>query len=130
MIAAAANRAPADVLFALISGTTGYTKERISARCFLLFSLGSESRFHACHRIAIPRGSIYQASREFRFTNGASTDDHVVHCVGYEKSAPDTWFLVKGYFFYPADYLKLKVLTFMTHKDAMAGLLAKFQASN
>ena len=90
----------------------------------------------------IPRGFIDQASREFRFTNGASTDDHVVHCVGYKKSAPDTWFLVKdswetayrgpvkGYFFYRADYLKLKVLMFMTHKDAVADLLAKFQASN
>jgi len=90
----------------------------------------------------IPRGFIDQASREFRFTNGASTDDHVVHCVGYKKSAPDIWFLVKdswetayrgpvkGYFFYRADYLKLKVLMFMTHKDAVAGPLARFQAPN
>ena len=85
----------------------------------------------------IPRGFIDQDSREFRFTNGASTDDHVVHCVGYKKSAPDNWFLVKdswetayrgpikGYFFYRVDYLKLKVLMFMTHKEAVAGLLAK-----
>jgi len=90
----------------------------------------------------IHRDSIDQSSRELRFTNGASTDDHVVHCVGYKESAPDTWFLVKdswetayrgpvkGYFFYRADYLKLKVLMFMTHKDAVAGLLAKFPASN
>jgi bleomycin hydrolase len=90
----------------------------------------------------IPRDSIDQSSREFRLTNGASTDDHVVHCVGYKESAPDTWFLVKdswetayrgpvkGYFFYRADYLKLKVLMFMTHKDAVVDLLAKFKASN
>ena len=86
----------------------------------------------------IPRGFVNQASRELRFTNGSSTDDHVVHCVGYKESAPDNWFLVKdswetayrgpvkGYFFYRTDYLKLKVLMFMTHRDAVEGVLAKF----
>ncbi len=85
----------------------------------------------------IPRGFVNQASRELRFTNGSSTDDHVVHCVGYKESAPDTWFLVKdswetayrgpvkGYFFYRTDYLKLKVLMFMTHRDAVEGVLGK-----
>ncbi len=86
----------------------------------------------------IPRAAIDQSSRELRFVNGASTDDHVVHCVGYKEAGPDTWFLVKdswktayqgpvkGYFFYRDDYLKLKVLMIMTHKDAVADLIAKF----
>ena len=90
----------------------------------------------------IPREAIDQSSRELRFVQGASTDDHVVHCVGLKEGAPDTWFLikdswrsayqgaVKGYFFYRDDYLKLKVLMLMTHKDAVADLLAKFPPAN
>ncbi len=70
--------------------------------------------------------------------SGSSTDDHVVHCVGLKEGGPETWFAVKdswrtayqgqvkGYFFYRDDYLKLKVLMIMTHKDAVADLLAKF----
>jgi bleomycin hydrolase len=90
----------------------------------------------------IPRTAIDQSSRELRFAEGATTDDHVVHCVGFKEAGPDTWFLVKdswktaylgpvkGYFFYRDDYLKLKVLMIMTHKDAVADVLAKFPPAN
>jgi bleomycin hydrolase len=90
----------------------------------------------------IPRPSIDQSSRELRFANGSTTDDHVVHCVGFKQAESDMWFLVKdswrtaylgpvkGYFFYRDDYLKLKVLMIMTHKDAVADLLAKFPPAN
>jgi bleomycin hydrolase len=90
----------------------------------------------------IPRPAIDQSSRELRFANGSTTDDHVVHCVGIKGAGTDTWFLVKdswrtayqgpvkGYFFYRDDYLKLKVLMIMTHKDAVADLLAKFPPAN
>jgi bleomycin hydrolase len=90
----------------------------------------------------IPRPAIDQSSRELRFVNGSTTDDHVVHCVGLNETGPDTWFLikdswktaylgpVKGYFFYRDDYLKLKVLMIMTHKDAVEDLLAKFSRAN
>jgi len=90
----------------------------------------------------IPRAAIDQSSREFRFANGSSTDDHVVHCVGLKEGGPETWFAVKdswrtahqgqvkGYFFYRDDYLKLKVLMIMTHKDAVADLMAKFPPAN
>lgn len=49
-----------------------------------------------------------------------------------------TWFLIKdsgggahrgqfkGYYFYRDDYVRLKMLNFMVHKDAVADLLAKF----
>ena len=90
----------------------------------------------------IPRAAIDQSSRELRFVEGATTDDHDVHCVGIKEGGPDTWFLikdswktaylgpVKGYFFYRDDYLKLKVLMIMTHKDAVADLLARFPPAN
>jgi len=86
----------------------------------------------------IPRSAIGQDSREFRFANRTSTDDHVMHVVGRQKRNDDDWLLLKdswltawqgqfkGYFFYRDDYVKLKMLTFLVHKDAVAGLLAKF----
>ncbi len=86
----------------------------------------------------IPRDLIDQDSREFRFANHSSTDDHVLHLIGWEKRQDGEWFLLKdswrtayegqfkGYFFYRDDYVKLKMLTFLVHKDAVADLLAKF----
>ncbi|MBN2265885.1 MAG: peptidase C1 [Candidatus Aminicenantes bacterium] len=90
----------------------------------------------------IPSPYIDQSSREYRFTNGASTDDHAVHCVGYLESAePGNWFLIKdswenawwgrheGYFFYQDDFIRLKCLMFMCHKDAVKEVLDKFPAA-
>jgi len=86
----------------------------------------------------IPRSAINQDSREFRFANRTSTDDHVLHVVGWERRADGEWLLLKdswrtawlgqfkGYFFYRDDYVRLKMLTFLVHKDAVAGLLSKF----
>ena len=88
----------------------------------------------------IPSSHIDQASREYRFTNGSTTDDHAVHCVGYLESGQGSWFLIKdswenawwgrakGYFFYRDDYVRLKALMFMTHKDAVREVLQKFAA--
>jgi len=90
----------------------------------------------------IPPQYIDQSSREYRFTNGSSTDDHAVHCVGYlESASPGNWFLIKdswenawwgkhkGYFFYQDDYVRLKCLMFMVHKDAVKEVLEKYPAS-
>jgi bleomycin hydrolase len=89
----------------------------------------------------IPSTFIDQSSRELRFANGTSTDDHAVHCVGYLESGQGSWFLikdswenawwgkVKGYFFYQDDYVRLKALMFMAHKDAVKECLAKFAAT-
>jgi len=86
----------------------------------------------------IPRKLIDQDSREFRFTNRTSTDDHAIHIVGYKDMGDYAWFLIKdsgrraqigqfkGYYFYRDDYIKLKMLSFMVHKDAVGGLLEKF----
>jgi bleomycin hydrolase len=88
----------------------------------------------------IPSNYIDQSSREYRFTNGSSTDDHAVHCVGYLESAKGNWFLIKdswenaywgkakGYFFYQDDYVRLKGLMLLVHKDAVKEVLGKFAA--
>jgi len=87
----------------------------------------------------IPQKYINQDSREFRFYNKITTDDHGVHLVGYAMVEDRDWFLIKdsarssrhgkfeGYYFYREDYIKLKMLTFMVHKDAMKDILRKFK---
>lgn len=87
----------------------------------------------------IPHDYIDQDSREFRFANSSTTDDHVLHLVGYKETPKNTWFLmkdswwtayvgpIKGYFFYRDDYIKLKALAFLIHREAVASWLAKFQ---
>ena len=83
----------------------------------------------------IPAECIDQASRELRIENGTTTDDHGVHLVGYVRHGGQDWFLVKdsnrssrygrfkGYYFYSGDYIRLKMLSGMVHKDLLAGML-------
>jgi bleomycin hydrolase len=87
----------------------------------------------------LPRAAINQDSRELRFVNKSSTDDHVLHLIGMARRSDGEWFLLKdswrtawqgrfkGYFFFRDDYVKLKMLTFLVHKDAVPDLLAKFK---
>jgi len=82
---------------------------------------------------------ITQDAREFRFYNKTSTDDHGIHLVGFQHRAGHDWFLIKdsgssayegrakGYYFFRDDYVKLKMLTALVHKDAVKELLAKFK---
>ena len=86
----------------------------------------------------IPGDHIDQLAREYRFAHEVTTDDHGVHLVGYAEHAGHDWFLVKdsgrsarrgkhkGYYFIRDDYVRLKMLSFTVHKDAVADLLAKF----
>lgn len=81
---------------------------------------------------------INQDAREFRFSNDTSTDDHALHVVGFTHYDGYDWFLIKdsgysaikgklkGYYFFREDFIKLKMLTFMVHKDAVKHLLNKF----
>ncbi len=83
----------------------------------------------------IPREFIDQASRELRIAGGSTGDDHGVHCLGYVEPKGRDWFLIKdsnrssrygkfkGYYFYSGDYIRLKMLSFMIHKDRLKGLL-------
>ena len=83
----------------------------------------------------IPAKYIDQGSREHRIVNGQTSDDHGVHIVGYTKIRGRDWFLIKdsnrssrlgaykGYYFFSGDFIKLKMLAFMVHKDRLEGLL-------
>jgi bleomycin hydrolase len=87
----------------------------------------------------IPQGYIDQDSRELRFYEHSTQDDHGIHVVGYAKVGGRDWFLIKdsarssrwgkfeGYYFYRDDYVRLKMLEFTVHKDAVRDLLAKFE---
>ena len=86
----------------------------------------------------IPSKNINQSAREFRYKNKTSQDDHAIHLVGYKKMGKHTWFLIKdsarssrygklkGYYMFRDDYVKLKMLNFLIHRDAVKDLLAKF----
>ncbi|MBN2361359.1 MAG: hypothetical protein JXR83_18050, partial [Deltaproteobacteria bacterium] len=87
----------------------------------------------------LPSDHIDQLAREYRIENGTTTDDHGVHVVGWTERAGHDWFLVKdsgrssrwsapeGYYFVRDDYIRLKVLAYEVHRDAVKQLLAKFK---
>jgi len=86
----------------------------------------------------IPSELIDQSAREYRIDNGSTGDDHGVHLVGWAEVKDKLWFLIKdsgrsarhgkhdGYYFFREDFVKLKMLTFMVHKDAVKDTLGKF----
>ncbi len=91
----------------------------------------------------IPSANIDENARQFRFSNETTTDDHGMHVVGYLEKDGTTWFLVKdsgagsrtggreknanfGYYFFHEDYIKLKIMDIMVHKDMMKEYLPKF----
>jgi len=106
----------------------------------------SESGYSSTHDVAmvpsydIPSEFIDENARQFRFSNGTTTDDHAIHLIGYKiDETGDWWFLIKdsgsgsrngnfpGYYFYHEDFVKLKMMTFTIHKDAVKETLDKFK---
>jgi bleomycin hydrolase len=87
----------------------------------------------------IPSEYIDENARQFRFSNKTTTDDHGIHLVGYKEKDGKDWYLIKdsgsgsrntgekGFYFYQEDYVKLKMMDFMVHKDAVENLLKKFK---
>jgi bleomycin hydrolase len=87
----------------------------------------------------IPSEYINEDARQFRFTNGTTADDHGIHLVGYMEKDGKDWFLIKdsgagsrngnakGFYFYQEDYVKLKIIDLMVHKDAVKDILSKFK---
>ena len=87
----------------------------------------------------IPSAYINDDARQFRFSNGTTADDHVMHLVGYLEKDGKDWYLIKdsdseswnknadakefGYLFFSEDYVKLKMMEYMVHKDAVKDLL-------
>ena len=105
----------------------------------------SESGYSSINDVAmvpsydIPSDFIDENARQFRFSNGTTTDDHAIHLIGYKiDKTGDWWFLIKdsgsgarngnfpGYYFYHEDFVKLKMMTFTIHKDAVKATLDKF----
>ncbi len=89
----------------------------------------------------IPSSAIDENARLLRFLNGATTDDHAMHIVGYADRANGTWFLVKdsgagghanpdhnGYWYMHEDYVKLKMMTATVNKAAVKEVLQKLAA--
>jgi len=108
----------------------------------------SESGFSRKTQVAlvptydIPTEYIDEDSRQFRFSNKTTTDDHGMHLVGYLEKDGKSWYLIKdsssgsrnndhdapefGYYFFHEDYIKLKMMGFTIHKDAVKDILKKF----
>lgn len=80
----------------------------------------------------VPAKWVGQDARELRLANGTTGDDHGVHIVGFLRHGGRDWFLVKdsnrssrlgrfkGYYFYDGDYVRLKMLSIMVPRDALA----------
>lgn len=97
----------------------------------------------------IPAPYINEDARQMRFSDGSTTDDHGMHLVGFTERDGKDWYLVKdsssgsrnvgktdangnprkefGYYFFHEDYVKLKMMDYCVHKDALKGLLKKFK---
>lgn len=92
----------------------------------------------------IPSDYINDNARQFRFSNKTTTDDHGMHMVGYLKDKEGKmWYLIKdsssgsrnigedspefGYYFFSEDYVKLKMMDFTVHKDALKKYMNKFK---
>lgn len=77
----------------------------------------------------VPQEYINDDSRELRLQNGSTTDDHCMHAVGWYFDGKHYWFLFKdsnagaydgpnkGYRFFRDDFVKLKMMNLMIHKD-------------
>jgi bleomycin hydrolase len=91
----------------------------------------------------IPSAYINDDARQFRFSNQTTTDDHGMHLVGSTEKEGKEWFMIKdsgsgsrnndpnapefGYYFFSEDYVKLKMMDFMVHKEAVKDLLTKIK---
>lgn len=95
----------------------------------------------------IASAAIDDAARQLRFTNESTTDDHIVHLIGVRAPTPagpngdpgadDWWYLVKdsdtaprngphgGYMFFHEDYVRLKTLCVMLHRDSAERVLGR-----
>lgn len=88
----------------------------------------------------MPQKYINQYSREYGISSGTTGDDHGIHIVGHTKKDGYDWFLIKdsgrssrkgredlrGYYMWRGDYVKMKMLSFMVHKDVAKDILKKF----
>ena len=110
----------------------------------------SEAGFDGLNNVAlvpsfdIPSEYIDEYARQFRFSNGSTTDDHGMALVGYKEVDGKDWYLIKdsgagsrncgkdsknfGYYFFHEDYVKLKIMTLLVHKDMVKEQLKKLKS--
>ncbi|MBL6974166.1 MAG: peptidase C1 [Deltaproteobacteria bacterium] len=86
----------------------------------------------------IPPGLITQDVREYRIHNKSTGDDHGIHLLGRATVDGSDWYLIKdsgrsarkgkfkGYYFFREDFIRLKMLTVMVHRDVAPALLERF----
>lgn len=86
----------------------------------------------------IPPGLITQDVREYRIHNKSTGDDHGIHLLGRATVDGRDWYLIKdsgrsarkgkfhGYYFFREDFIRLKMLTVMVHRDVAPALLDRF----
>lgn len=97
----------------------------------------SESGMDSWNKVAIiptfdiPSQFIDESARQFRFSNQTTTDDHGIHLTGMTTKSGKDWYLIKdsgagsknvdpkGYYFYNEDFVKLKMMNYTIHKDAL-----------
>lgn len=78
----------------------------------------------------IPSEYINQSARELRLNNKTTTDDHCIHLIGHTTIDDERWYLIKdsgaggfdgtnkGYRFFHEDYIRLKMMNILVHKNA------------
>ncbi len=83
----------------------------------------------------IPSDYINAYSRQYRLSNNTTTDDHCIHLIGYYYDGEECWFMIKdsgsggfdgptkGYRYLHEDYVKLKMMNVMMHKEAAEWVL-------
>jgi bleomycin hydrolase len=86
----------------------------------------------------IPSDAIEENARQHRFSNRTTGDDHGIHLIGYLERDGRDWYLIKdsgsgsrnnshhGYYFYHEDYVKLKMLSYTVHRDAVQAVVPDF----
>jgi bleomycin hydrolase len=85
----------------------------------------------------IPAPYINDQARQLRFENESTTDDHCIHIIGYQKVNDIMWYMIKdsgsggfdgkhaGYRFFREDYVKLKMMNIIVHKDTAKEILER-----
>jgi len=89
----------------------------------------------------IPPDFIDENARQLRFAHGTTTDDHAFHLVGWVERGGAEWFLAKdsstkawnapypGYIFIHEDFVRLKVLNLLVHRDVVRRAVPGFAGS-
>lgn len=87
----------------------------------------------------IPGDYIDQDARELRIFNRTTQDDHALHLLASKRIGGRDWFLIKdssrasrrgaheGYLFFRDDYVRLKMLFCVVHRDAVAALMPRIE---